>query len=193
MEAFWQQLAGLIVAPTVVVAAVAWILRALIAQSFARDIQLYKSELDRANFEHQQRFSTIHQRQAEVIANLYGKIARSKAVTGDLVGIFQQGGQSLMDKKKRAADVYNDMSAHFYENRIFLPRDAAEKAETLIGTLKDVLIEFDTAQMGNDEYKPDETGLWQQAYKRLRDEVPPVLEELESEFKTILGIIENDS
>lgn len=175
-----------------VVAAVAWILRALIAQGFARDIQHYKSELERANFEHQQRFSTIHQRQAEVIANLYGKIARSKSVTADLVAIFQQGGESLMEKKKRAADVYNDMSAYFYENRIFLPRDAAEKAESLIGTLKDILIEFDTAQMGNDEYKPDQTGLWQQAYKRLRDEVPPVLDDLESEFKKTLGVIEND-
>lgn len=193
MEAYWQQLAGLIVAPALVVAAIAWILRALLAQGFARDIQHYKSELDRVNFEHQQRFSTIHQRQAEVIANLYGKIARSKAVTADLVALFQQGGQSLMEKKKRAADVYNDMSAYFYENRIFLPPDAADKAETLISTLKDVLIEFDTAQMGNDEYKPDQSGLWQQSYKRLRDEVPPVLEELESEFKTILGIIENDS
>jgi hypothetical protein len=192
MEAYWQQLAGIIIAPALVVGAVAWILRAVIAQGFARDIQHYKSELDRANFEHQQRFSTIHQRQAEVIANLYGKIAKSKGVTADLVAIFQQGGQSLMEKKQRAADVYNDMAAYFYENRIFLPREAAEKAETLISTLKEVLIEFDAAQIGNDEYKPDQTGLWRQSYKRLRDEVPPVLEELESEFKKILGIIEND-
>ncbi|WP_083005352.1 hypothetical protein [Halomonas sp. GT] len=85
------------------------------------------------------------------------------------------------------------MSAYFYQNRIFLPNDAADKAETLIGTLRDVLIEFDTAQMGNEEYKSDETGLWMQSYKRLREEVPPVLNELESEFKKLLGVIESDS
>lgn len=193
METYWQQLVGLIVAPTIVVGAVAWLIRTVITQGFARDIQRYKSELERENFEHQERFSTIHQRQADVIANLYGKIAKSKSVTADLVGIFQQGGQSLMEKKKKAADVYNDMSAYFFENRIFLPRNAAEKAESLIMTLRDVLIDFDTAQMGNNEYKPDQSGLWQQAYKRLRDEVPPVLEELEVEFKKRLGFIEKDT
>ncbi|CAH1044327.1 hypothetical protein [Halomonas sp. TD01] len=193
MEEYWQQLAGLIVAPTLVVAAVAWILKTVISQGFARDIQHYKSELDRANFEHQQRFSTIHQRQAEVIANLYGKIAKSKSSAADLVGIFQQGSQPLTEKKKRTAEIYNDMSAYFYQNRIFLPNDAADKAETLIGTLRDVLIEFDTAQMGNEEYKSDETGLWMQSYKRLREEVPPVLNELGSEFKKLLGVIESDS
>lgn len=193
MDTYWQQLAGLIVAPSVVVVAVAWILRSVIAQGFTRDIQRYKSELDRANFEYQQRFSTIHQRQAEVIANLYGKIAKSKTLTADPVSIVQFGGQSLREKKNRVADVYNDTSSYFYENKLFLPREVAEKAEELIGKLKTILIEFDTAQMGNDEYKPDQTGLWQKAYERLRDEVPLVLEELEIEFKKLLGLIENDS
>ncbi|MGO2007825.1 hypothetical protein [Vreelandella alkaliphila] len=43
MEEYWQQLAGLIVAPTLVVAAVAWILKTVISQGFARDIQHYKA------------------------------------------------------------------------------------------------------------------------------------------------------
>jgi hypothetical protein len=56
-----------------------------------------------------------------------------------------------------------------------------------------VLIDFDTAQMGNDEYKPDRTGMWIEAYKRMRDEVPPILKELEDEFKDLLGFIERRS
>ncbi len=193
MEAYWQQLIGLIVAPAVVVGAIAWLSRGFISQGFARDLQKYKSELDRQDFEHRERFSLIHQRRAEVIATLYGKIARTKSVVSDLVGIFQQGGQSLIEKKRRAADIYNDMSSFFFENRIFLPSDTAEKAEKLIMAIRDVLIEFDTAQMGNDEYKPDQSGLWVQAFKRLRDEVPPILSELESEFKELLGFIEKRS
>jgi hypothetical protein len=58
----------------------------------------------------------------------------------------------------------------FFENRIFLPRETSEKTEKLVMTIRDILIEFDTAQMGNDEYKPDQTGLWVQASKHLRDE-----------------------
>ena len=191
MEEYWQQLVGLIVAPVVVVGAIAWILRGIISQGFARDLQRYKSDLEKKNFEHRERFSLIHQRRAEVIAAIYGKIARTKAVTADLVGIFQQGGQSLIEKKQKAADVYNDMSSYFFENRLFLPRETAEKTEELVMTIRDVLIEFDTAQMGNEEYKVDLSGHWQQAYKRLREEVPPILEELENEFKNLLGFIDN--
>ncbi len=193
MEEYWKQLVGLIVAPSVVVGALAWILRGVISQGFARDIEKYKAELEQQNFEHRERFSTIHQRRAEVIANLYGKIARTKSVTADLVGIFQQGGQSLLQKKEKASEVYNDMASYFYENRLFLPKTTAERAENLINTLKEILIEFDTSQMGNDEYKPDPSGLWRQSYQKLRDEVPPILEELEEEFKEILGFIENRS
>lgn len=193
MEAYWQQLIGLIVAPVVVVGAIAWLLRGLVSQGFARNLQSYKSELERQDLEHRERFSLIHQRRAEVIATLYGKIARTRSVVADLVGIFQQGGQSLIEKKKKAADIYNDMSAYFFENRIFLPNETAEKAEKLVMAIRDVLIEFDTAQMGNVEYKPDQTGLWIQSFKRLRDEVPPILSELEHEFKELLGFIEKRS
>jgi hypothetical protein len=114
MEAYWQQMVGLIVAPALVVGAIAWILRGIVSQGFARDLQKYKSELERQDFEHRERFSLIHQRRAEIIATLYGKIARTNSVEADLVGIFQPGGQSLMEKKKKAADIYNDMSAYFF-------------------------------------------------------------------------------
>lgn len=193
MENYWQQLIGLIVTPVVVVGAVAWILRELISQGFKRDLQKYKFDLENQNFILRQKFSVIHQRQAEVIANIYGKIARAKAVTADLVGIFQQGGQSLPDKKKKASDIYNEMSAYFFENRIFLPRKTAEKTEKIVMGIRDVLIEFDTAQLGNKEYRPDSTGLWVQAYKKLRDDIPPLLDDLEDDFKKILGFIESNS
>ena len=85
------------------------------------------------------------------------------------------------------------MASYFYENRLFLPKTTAERAENLINTLKEILIEFDTSQMGNDEYKPDPSGLWRQSYQKLKEEVPPILEELEEEFKEILGFIENRS
>jgi len=99
----------------------------------------------------------------------------------------------LIEKKNKAADIYNDMGSYFFENRLFLPHSTAEKTEQLVMAIRDVLIDFDTAQMGNDEYKPDRTGMWIEAYKRMRDEVPPILKELEDEFKDLLGFIERRS
>lgn len=96
-----------------------------------------------------------------------------------------------MDKKKNVAESYNDMASYFFQNKLFLTSNTAERCEKLVDELRSALIEFDTAQMGNDEYKPDNTGLWVQAYKRVRDDIPPILKDLEFEFKQILGIIEN--
>jgi len=191
MNEFWQQLIAIILAPTLTVAAIAWLLKGIISQGFQRDLEKFKSDLAQKNYEQQQKFSLIHQKQADIIANLYSKFAKTKGLVADLVGIFQQGGQSLMDKKKNVAESYNDMASYFFQNKLFLTSNTAERCEKLVDELRSALIEFDTAQMGNDEYKPDNTGLWVQAYKRVRDDIPPILKDLEFEFKQILGIIEN--
>lgn len=193
MESYWQQLIGVIVAPTVVVGAIAWLMRGMLSRGFARDLENHKSELARADFEHRERFSLVHQRRADVIATLYGKIAKTRSVAADLVGILQHGGQSLMEKKRKTADVYNDMTGYFYENRIFFPYETSDKIEALVAAIHHSLIDFDTAQMGNDDYAHDPSGLWVQAFKRLRDDVPPILEELEREFRELLGHIEEST
>lgn len=193
MTEFWQQLLALILAPTLVVGAVAWLLRGLVNQGFKRDLERFKSDLERENYERREKFSLIHQRRAEIIAGLYSRIARTKGLLEGLVGIFQQGGQSLTIKKQTVADAYNDAASYFFENRLFLPRETATKAGALLEALRHALIDFDTAQMGNEDYKPDPTGLWVQAYKSVSKDIPPILEELENEFKDILGFIERSS
>jgi hypothetical protein len=55
----------------------------------------------------------------------------------------------------------------FFQNRLFLPNSTAEKSEKMLESLRHALIDFDVAQMGNDEYKPDGTGLWVKSYKSI--------------------------
>ena len=79
------------------------------------------------------------------------------------------------------------MQPNTLENKLFFTKSTVTKVEKLLNTLKDAIIEFDTAQWGNKDYKPDDTGLWMQSYKRIRDDFPPILEDLESEFRGLLG------
>lgn len=190
MTEYWQQLLALILAPTLVVGAVAWLLRGAINQGFKRDLERFKSDLERENFEKREKFSLIHQRQAEIIARLYSRFAKTSGLVSGLVSVLQPGGQSLLEKKKKVEDAYNDTSSFFFENRIFLPIGTAQKAESVLMMLRDAIVTFDTAQMGNDEYKPDPSGLWVEAYKSVRNDIPPLLEELEVEFRELLGFIE---
>ena len=97
----------------------------------------------------------------------------------------------MPQKEQRVADAYNDAAEYFAQNRLFLPERTAEKADSMLDTLHTALIEFDTAQMGNKhQCGPDQSGLWIQSYKRVREEIPPILKELEHEFREILGVEE---
>lgn len=190
MGQFWQQLIALILTPTLIIGAVAWIIRYLLNQGFKRDIEKFKAELQHESFEKRQKFSLIHQKRAEIIAEFYSKLANAKILISDLVAPFQRGGQSLSEKSQRVSDAYNETVHFFFQNKLFLPKSTAEKSEEVLEKLRHTLIDFETAQMGNDEYKPDDTGLWVQAHKSIKDEIPPILDELETEFKNILGVIE---
>ena len=152
MSEFGQQLITIILAPTLVVGAVAWLLRAIISQGFQRDIERFKAEVKRKNDQQRERFLLIHNRRAEVIADLYSRLAKTKRLVGDLVAIFQQDASALPQKEQRVADAYNDAAEYFAQNRLFLPERTAEKADSMLDTLHTALIEFDTAQMGNKQY-----------------------------------------
>ncbi len=189
MAEFWQQLIALTVTPALIVGAVAWLSRRLINQAFTRELERFKSELESKNFEHREKFSLIYQRRAEIICGLYSLLVKAKRLVGDLVAPFQRGGQSLPEKKQKVADAYNEAASFFYENRPFFTKETVDKVDKLLDTLSSALIDFDTAQIGED-YKPDDTGLWMQSYKSVRDDIPPILDALESEFREILGFIE---
>lgn len=189
---FWKQLLALTLTPTLAVVAIAWLIRKLFESSLQRDLERFKSELELKRFEHQTRFSLIQQKRAEVLSNLYNRLARAKSLLGDLVAIFQPGGQLLPEKKKKAADSFNDASSYFFEHRIFLNKTAAIQLEEVLSAMREAFVAFDTSQLENVEYRPDSTGLWMESYNNVRDKISPLLSELEMEFRKTLGFIEEN-
>ena len=189
---YWQQLIAIILAPSLSVAALAWILKSLFSSGLQRDLERYKRELDAKQFEHQTRFSLIHQKRAEVISKLYARLSRAKARLGELVAIYQPGGQSLSEKRKVTSEAYNEANSYFHERRIFLPEEIAENVDAVLEAMRDAFVEFDTAQMGNEEYKPDSTGLWIQSFKKVQEKLPPLMKKMEEQFRFEIGAIENN-
>lgn len=188
----WQQVLALTLTPALAIGATAWIIRKLLEQGLQRDIEKFKSQLELERFEHQTRFSFIHQKRAEIVSGLYSRLARTKARLGDLVAIFQPGGQTLPDKKRVVAEAYNDASSFFFENRIFFTESTALKVEEVLDAMRGAFYAFDTAQRGNEDYKPDTSGLWMESYKNVKEKLPPLLSELEGQFRETLGIIEGE-
>lgn len=183
----WQQIVALTLTPTLLVGALAYLLRTLFDRGLERDLERHKSELAAQLFEHQTKFSIIHEKRAEVIAELYGRLARAHRELAKLTAAFQPGGQSLRGKKQQAADACNKADEFFNERRLYLDLKTSEKIDKTLETMKSAFIDFDMAQQ-SDVYQPDSSGLWGQASKQIRDDLPPLLNELEGQFQDILGI-----
>ncbi len=182
----WQQIVALILTPTMIVGALAYLISKLFDRGLQRDLEKFKSELDVKRFEHQTKFSLVHEKRAEVIANLYSRLMKARRLMAQLTAVIQWGDQSLTEKKKRAADACNDANDYFNEHRIYLNNGTGAKVEAILEKMNSAFIDFDTAQPGT-EYRPDPSGLWMQANKQIKDEFPPLLEELENQFCQVLA------
>jgi hypothetical protein len=188
----WQQILAQILTPALVIGALAWLLRKFFELGLQRDLERYKSELQRQYYEYQIKYSIIHQKRAEAIASIYSRLVRAKAQLADLVSLLQQGGQSLPDKKSKVAEAYHDAASFFFEHRIFLPENTSVKIERVLDGMRESFYTFDAAQFGHDQYKLDKSGFWMKSHKIIRDEIPPLLIELECQFRQALGVIETN-
>lgn len=193
--------------PTAIVAGVVYLLRKYIDNRFARGLESFKLDLQLESekskmqfqttlqaqlFEFQTKFSLFHQKQAEIVAELYKLLSDVCAEISQLTAPLQfEDRTPLADKKKKVANSFNDLSTFFSRHRIYFSVQICEKVDAVLKHMRDALIDFDTAHtfgmQSSDTYKPDQTGLWVKAWKTLDKQIPPLMKELETYFKRILS------
>lgn len=57
----------------ILIGAVAWVVRSLMLHLLSKDLESFKGQLQLAAFEHQVRFSQLHERRASILAELNTK------------------------------------------------------------------------------------------------------------------------
>lgn len=184
---WFEQLLALILAPTLVVAAMAWILRALFSQALSRDIEKIKSDLGTEAFRDQYKFQKLHERQAEVISDLYARMVHAERKMGQLTSRFRADSSSLKGQKDAAAQACDSFADFFREHRLYLPESTAEKIEALYELFVEIFIDIDTAQPG-DEYQASNYEDWREANERMETQARPAKKELENQFRKLLGV-----
>lgn len=186
---FWEQILILIFTPSAVIAAFVFFLRGFFNRALDRDLEKFKSELNRQHLEFEIKYSFIHQKKAEVIGTFYGLLVNGIKEIELLVKVPRfDDGEKLSDKRERAREVFNSMSRYFYENRIYFEEDLCEKIISLFNLLRDSFIEFKIAQPGDKiEYgSSNDPEMWKSSYKRIKEKVHPIKEELEKKFRSLL-------
>lgn len=138
------------------------------------EIEKLKSDLSIAAAQRQVRFSKLHERRAEVIEEIYKLLKEFLYSTVDYV--WGEVKVPPEEREKKVAEAAEALSALYQAKRIFLPRSAAEKVDQVYYELRHASIHFSDNRERENEI-----------FRRLDEVIKPAVEELETEFRTLLG------
>jgi hypothetical protein len=151
-------------------------------------LERIRTDLRQTAFEHEVRFARLHQTQAEVIAELYGKLVDCHLAGQE----FLYGGAHVDEEKHRAFMKAHRGLQQFYERRrIYLPSVLCDQVSAFMSSVHQEvmskLILRDFAPLTPDERK-DRVDDLMKRWKFVTEEMPAVLGALVREFQAILGV-----
>jgi len=194
---YWQELGKFLISTSVFGGLIIWLLKTYFENQLKNDIEKHKAELELFNYKQKTQFTKLHEETAETIKKIYALLARYSSSINTAVGLlenpydidFQQIGNQLDEILKTGIELQN-----FYEeNKILLKDEVCKKIEQvdaiLFGSTKKVMISQALRNNLNDKNKPQLLETLTELKRLLQIDLPPLKEELEKEFRSILGVI----
>lgn len=140
----------------------------------------HKTELDRIVYEHQIQFSHMHEKRAEIIAELYSALA----VARDDIRAADWEQAPKVDFKKLSTEVLNAVSL-YSKNRIYFSEDVCERLRDITDSIRAAGY---AAFITNCSAPPDEFDKQEGIYFTQVRVIDKVLELLERDFRKLLGV-----
>lgn len=180
-----------------ILAAITWLVRSIIKQILARNIEDYKSHLERLTEEfksdlarnakeHEIRFSSLHEKRRAAIRELYTMFADAVSAH-EIIGTT-----ALLDRSELPSAVddafaaFKDLQHEFLRNRIYFERDFADDIEERLDRLVDPVASLAVKLLKENE-SVSASALVEEIRRSyaLRREL---LDRVETRFREILGV-----
>jgi hypothetical protein len=178
-----------------------WLGKSLLEKIIARETSSYESELRektdsaivrleaelslRAKV-HEIKFSRLHEKSAETVAETYALLRTYLVAAANYTKIFEMAGEPSKDD--RLVDLNKAMSSfrqYFQIKQIYLPKETAKAIRDLDEKLFKTANHFSRRVHGKETSASTED--WMKAFEVINEEIPPILEDLEDEFRKLLG------
>ena len=186
---------------TIIASVIAYLIRSIIKLYLTKDIEKYKAklkhnydveieklktDLNKIALEHQVKFTKLHEKRAEVIAETYSLLKELLFRLNDYVKPFEPaGGTPKEQRRKEAARAIRKFQDYYATRLIFLPKATAEKLEVISRKLSEKFMEF---LYGVEMAKAkDSTEKWIEIFRSFQGEIKSALGDLEDEFRRLLG------
>ena len=168
--------------------------------TMAKDVEAFKSNLQLATIEHQVRFSKLHDKRAQVIQDLYGKLVALDTVIHSVLKRFQKVGEATLEEKVREyGRLHKELNEFFLPNMIFFGSETCRVIDTLLFLSRDTYFDITTYPVDPEspEYKYGPQDLlnerheyWEKARKAFDTDIKNLKEQLETQFRAMLGVKE---
>lgn len=204
-SSLWQQLLILFGGNAMLLAVLGYLCKSLLSQMLAKDIEKFKTELKAdadvalerhkhtlqiTALEHQVRFSKLHEKRAQVVADLYERfVAAYWAAHTYHQWFVPGGGPSEEDQANDAFQKLHEAYKFFETNRIYLSVSLAGELDTFFERAK--TLTFKAQYFGSIPNKTDETAKLhfearREGLEAFQKEFPAMRQRLDTEFKKLI-------
>ena len=151
------------------------------------EIEKLKSSLSIAAAERHVKFSKLHEDRAKFIADAYALLKDVYLTFQDYIKIFEPAGDKPREERRKIAlDAHSALREYYPRKIIYIPKDTADKLEAIDMELVKTFNEFSYTV---DFQKQDTVDAmkWYKIFEKMRDEMKQALNDLEDEFRKLLG------
>jgi hypothetical protein len=202
----WQEVFTTIGSTAVVVSAFAFLTKSVINHFLARDVEKFKAllqanadmeieklknSLQMVAHEHQVRFSKLHEKRAEVIADLHARLVDAERDGSRFITV-----EAWDDDTRREAynATHKKIVGLYYfveKNRIYLPEPVCELLASFVEEVRKGMIGMNTyapfEPSANPRHNETRVSVVTHVYESFQGTIPAARKVLESEFRKMLG------
>jgi len=165
--------------------------RSLMSNALDKDLEKFKGNLQLASTEHEIRFSKLHEKRAEVIAELYKLLVKATWEAESFTSPMEWAGEP--DKKEKynlAMKAIVEYFRFFDLHRIYISPDLCGQLEGFANKLRSPVMKFGI--WVRHEHLSDISGekkdtAWNTAWDSVKNDIPQLRAAIEAEFRLLLG------
>lgn len=140
-----------------------------------------RAELDALDLEHRVRFEKLHERQVEVVAEVYGNLERlHMSIRAPAFGVSDYSDE----RKAEIVELSDQFVDHYYPNAIWLSRGLCDQMNEVLESLQKLNWYGQRALHDRSLYEE---------VAKLHHELGELREPVEEEFRRILGVVREES
>lgn len=204
----FQELLIAFASSALVLSAVAWLTRSIILHFLSKDFETFKqqlthqSALELENLRHslrlvaterEKQIGLLQEKRAAAIVEIYARLVAFIAAAESFAAIVEFGGEpSKPDKAKTLNEKGWEFRDYFLKHRIYFSQPICEKVDQLFNSVMTKSGRFQMWHAMSEKHERLEGKMheaWDAAAATIKEKAPPLLAEIEREFRTLLGVI----